>query len=121
MKKYVCAVCGWTTEADVQPAECPICKAKKFTEHEIGGELVYAAEHKVGICEGIDEEIIKGLRENFTGECNGIRRLFRAIFKTGQRHFTYLPFFRYFRHLQFCKHRKRSVTGALPGPQNLRG
>ena len=28
MKKYVCAVCGWTTEADVQPAECPICKAK---------------------------------------------------------------------------------------------
>ena len=72
MKKYVCAVCGWTTEAEVQPAECPICKAKKFTEHEIGGELVYAAEHKVGICEGIDEDIIKGLRENFTGECTEV-------------------------------------------------
>ena len=72
MKKYVCAVCGWTTEAEVSPAECPICKAKKFTEQEIGGALVYAAEHKVGICEGIDEEIIKGLRENFTGECTEV-------------------------------------------------
>ena len=72
MKKYVCAVCGWTTEAEVAPAECPICKAKKFAEHEIGGELVYAAEHKVGICEGIDPEIIKGLRDNFTGECTEV-------------------------------------------------
>ena len=72
MKKYVCAVCGWTTEAETAPAECPICKAKKFTEHEIGGELVYAAEHKVGICEGIDEEIIKGLREIFQGECTEV-------------------------------------------------
>ena len=72
MKKYVCAVCGWTTEAEAAPAECPICKAKKFTEHEIGGELVYAAEHKVGICEGIDPEIIKGLRDNFTGECTEV-------------------------------------------------
>ena len=47
MKKYVCAVCGWTTEAEVQPAECPICKAKKFTEHEIGGELVGVLQDEV--------------------------------------------------------------------------
>ena len=46
MKKFVCAVCGWTTEAEVAPAECPICKAKKFTEQEIGEKLVYADEHK---------------------------------------------------------------------------
>ena len=58
MKKFVCAVCGWTTEAEVAPAECPICKAKKFTEQEIGEKLVYADEHKVGICEGIDPEIV---------------------------------------------------------------
>ena len=36
MKKYVCAVCGWTTEAETAPAECPICKAKKFIEQEAG-------------------------------------------------------------------------------------
>ncbi len=36
MKKFVCAVCGWTTEADAAPAECPICKAKKFIEQEAG-------------------------------------------------------------------------------------
>ena len=72
MKKFVCAVCGWTTEAEVAPAECPICKAKKFTEQEIGEKLVYADEHKVGICEGIDPEIVKGLRENFTGECTEV-------------------------------------------------
>ncbi len=72
MKKYVCAVCGWTTEADAAPDECPICKAKKFTEQEIGEALVYAAEHKVGICEGIDPAIIAGLRENFTGECTEV-------------------------------------------------
>ena len=72
MKKFVCAVCGWTTEAEVAPAECPICKAKKFIEQEVGEKLVFADEHKVGICEGIDPEIVKGLRDNFTGECTEV-------------------------------------------------
>lgn len=72
MKKYVCAVCGWTTEAETAPAECPICKAKKFIEQEAGEKLVFADEHKVGICEGIDPEIVKGLRDNFTGECTEV-------------------------------------------------
>ena len=72
MKKYVCAVCGWTTEAEVAPAECPQCKAKKFNEQEAGEALVYAAEHKVGICDGIDAEIIEGLRANFNGECTEV-------------------------------------------------
>ena len=72
MKKFVCAVCGWTTEAEVAPAECPICKAKKFIEQEVGEKLVFADEHKVGICEGIDPEIVKGLRENFNGECTEV-------------------------------------------------
>ena len=50
----------------------PICKAKKFIEQEAGEKLVFADEHKVGICEGIDPEIVKGLRDNFTGECTEV-------------------------------------------------
>ncbi len=89
MKKFVCAVCGWTTEAEVAPAECPICKAKKFIEQEAGEKLVFADEHKVGICEGIDPEIVKGLRGKLQrrmhrswdvfsyGSCSTQRRLSR--------------------------------------------
>ena len=32
----------------------------------------WAAEHKVGIIDGVDEEIVKGLRDNFNGECSEV-------------------------------------------------
>ena len=32
MAKFVCTVCGWSTEAGSQPDECPVCKAKTFTK-----------------------------------------------------------------------------------------
>lgn len=69
MAKYVCTVCGYVHEGDAPPDECPICKAgaDKFKKQE--GELVYAVEHVVGIAKGVDERIIEGLRQNFTGEC----------------------------------------------------
>ena len=69
MAKYVCTVCGYVYEGDAPPAECPICKAPadKFKKQE--GELVYADEHVVGVAKGVDERIIEGLRQNFTGEC----------------------------------------------------
>ena len=69
MAKYVCTVCGYVHEGDEPPIECPICKApaEKFQKQE--GELVYADEHVVGVAKGVDERIIEGLRQNFTGEC----------------------------------------------------
>ena len=69
MAKYVCTVCGYVHEGDEPPVECPICKAPadKFKKQE--GELVYADEHVVGVAKGVDERIIEGLRQNFTGEC----------------------------------------------------
>lgn len=72
MKKYVCPICGYTHEGDNAPASCPQCgcPGEKFTVSE--GERVWAAEHKVGICDGIDPEIIEGLRQNFTGECTEV-------------------------------------------------
>ena len=36
------------------------------------GETSWAAEHKVGIIDGVSEEIVQGLRENFQGECTEV-------------------------------------------------
>ena len=34
--------------------------------------MVWAAEHVVGVAKGAPEDIIQGLRENFTGECTEV-------------------------------------------------
>lgn len=66
--KYVCTVCGQVIESDEMPAVCPVCGAKTF---EVLDETVktYADEHRVGAAKGLDERVVVGLRENFTGEC----------------------------------------------------
>ncbi len=68
MTKFVCTACGWSTEADSQPAECPVCKAKTFTAVD-GSDKVYACQHEVGCGVVDDAEIMEGLRANFNGEC----------------------------------------------------
>ena len=72
MKKWVCPVCGYVHEGDTPPEKCPLCKApgSKFTEMK--GEKTWAAEHVVGVAKDAPEEIIKGLRENFEGECSEV-------------------------------------------------
>ena len=72
MKKWVCQVCGYVHEGDTPPAECPQCKApaSKFTEQ--AGEMTWAAEHVVGVAQGVSEDIIADLRANFQGECTEV-------------------------------------------------
>ena len=72
MKKFVCSVCGYVHEGDAAPAECPVChaSAEKFVEQK--GEMSWAAEHIVGVAQGVDPEIIEGLRANFQGECTEV-------------------------------------------------
>ena len=72
MAKYVCTICGYVHEGDAAPEFCPVCKApaSKFIEKAEG--LDFAAEHVVGVAEGVDAEIIEGLRMNFTGECSEV-------------------------------------------------
>ena len=41
-------------------------------EREETGDLEWAAEHKVGIIDGVDAEIVQGLRDNFNGECSEV-------------------------------------------------
>ena len=74
MKKFVCSVCGYVHQGDAPPAECPQCKApaEKFNEAGAGGDLEWADQHVIGVAKGVDEEVIEGLRMNFTGECTEV-------------------------------------------------
>ena len=72
MKKYVCLICGYVHEGDSAPDACPICKAPASKFEEQSGEKTWAAEHVVGVAQGVDERIIEGLRENFNGECSEV-------------------------------------------------
>ncbi len=73
MKKWICSVCGYVHEGDAPPEKCPQCgaPAAKFTEQSSEG-LIWADEHRVGVAEGVDNEILDGLRANFTGECTEV-------------------------------------------------
>ena len=72
MKKFVCSVCGYVHEGDAAPEKCPQCGvgAEKFQEQAEG--LVWAAEHVVGVAQGVSEDIIEDLRANFNGECSEV-------------------------------------------------
>ena len=72
MKKCVCSVCGYVHEGDAAPERCPVCKVPAEKFNELGEERVWAAEHVVGVAQGVDAEIIEGLRMNFMGECTEV-------------------------------------------------
>ena len=71
-RKFVCMICGYVHEGDAPPEFCPICKAPAAKFQEQAAERTWAAEHVVGIAQGVDPEIIEGLRENFQGECSEV-------------------------------------------------
>ena len=72
MAKYVCSVCGYVHEGDEAPASCPVCRAPKSKFVAQNEEMTWAAEHVVGVAQGVDPEIIEGLRMNFNGECSEV-------------------------------------------------
>ena len=72
MKKFVCTICGYVHEGDAAPEKCPICKAGADKFKEMEGEMQLADEHRLGVAQGVDPEIVEGLRENFNGECSEV-------------------------------------------------
>ena len=72
MAKYVCTVCGYIAEGSI-PEFCPICKAPASKFIEKAGNT-YVAEHVIGIgkAEGVPQDVIDGLRDNFNGECSEV-------------------------------------------------
>ncbi len=72
-KRFVCSVCGYVHTGDAPPDTCPQCKAPrdKFTTQE-AGEKQWADQHVIGVAQGVDPQILEGLRANFTGECTEV-------------------------------------------------
>ncbi len=70
MKAFVCSVCGYVYIGEEPPEFCPQCKApkSKFVEKKEGEGLSWADEHRIGSTEGLDPEVVEGLRANFNGE-----------------------------------------------------
>ncbi len=73
MNKFICSICGFVHEGSASPTKCPQCGAdgKKFTERT-SDVLAWADGHVIGVAEGVDAEIIEGLKANFTGECTEV-------------------------------------------------
>ncbi len=65
--KYICTVCGHVIESDTMPEVCPVCKVTTFKVMD--EEKAYADEHVLGSAQGLDEEVVQGLRDHFNGEC----------------------------------------------------
>ena len=75
MKAYVCKVCGYVHFGEEAPEKCPQCGASKdkFEEKiEKSGANEYADEHRIGVAQGLDEYVVKGLKDNFMGECTEV-------------------------------------------------
>jgi len=74
MKTYVCKVCGYVHIGEEAPEKCPLCGVgkEKFELKEEGENKKYADEHVIGVAQGLDEEVVKGLRDNFMGECTEV-------------------------------------------------
>ena len=68
-------VCGYIHEGNEAPQECPVCHvgSEKFEEIvQTDDALAWADEHKLGVAQGVDPEILKGLRDHFNGECGEV-------------------------------------------------
>ena len=72
MAKFVCSVCGYVYEGDAAPEKCPQCNAPASKFNEQSGDMSWAAEHVVGVAQGVPQDIIDDLRANFNGECSEV-------------------------------------------------
>ena len=72
MAKFVCSVCGYVYEGEAAPEKCPVCGvgADKFIKQD--DDRTWAAEHVVGVAQGVSEDIMADLRANFNGECTEV-------------------------------------------------
>ena len=71
-KKWVCPVCGYVHIGPTPPEFCPQCKVPGSKFKEQAEEMSWAAEHVVGVAQGVREDILNDLRANFNGECTEV-------------------------------------------------
>ena len=71
-KRWVCPVCGYVHVGPTPPEFCPQCKVPGSKFKEQATEMSWAAEHVVGVAQGVREDIVNDLRANFQGECTEV-------------------------------------------------
>ena len=71
-KRWVCPVCGYVHVGPTPPEFCPQCRVPGSKFKEQADEMTWAAEHVVGVAQGVPEDIIADLRANFNGECSEV-------------------------------------------------
>ena len=74
MAKFVCTICGYVHEGDNPPVACPLCgaPADKFKKQDENQAQGWADEHRIGVGQGVDAEVLQGLKEHFQGECTEV-------------------------------------------------
>lgn len=75
MKTWICKVCGYIHIGEEPPERCPQCGAGKdkfILKEETNAKKEYADEHVIGVAKDLDEMVVKGLRDNFMGECTEV-------------------------------------------------
>lgn len=84
MKTFLCTVCGYVHRGDEPPMSCPVCHAskEKFVEQSASG--AWADEHRIGVAQGVDSEIMEELRANFIAECTEVG-MYLAMSRQGDR------------------------------------
>lgn len=71
--KFVCQVCGYSTEAAEAPEKCPICGALKDKFVTVDSQSrTWADQHRIGVAQGVDSEVLEGLKAHFAGECTEV-------------------------------------------------
>ena len=84
MKKFVYSM--WIYLRRNFPAECQsYAPASKFKEQS--ADRTWAAEHVVGVAQGVSEDILEDLRANFAGECSEVG-MYLAISRVAHREDT---------------------------------
>ena len=74
MKKWICTVCGYIHEGAEAAATCPQCHQPKdkFKLLEQTDKLEWADEHRIGVAQGVNQEIVDGLKAHFMGEATEV-------------------------------------------------
>jgi len=70
--KWVCSVCGYVHEGDNPPEKCPVCNVGPEKFNKQSGDMSWAAEHVIGVAQGVSEDIICDLRANYEAECTEV-------------------------------------------------
>ena len=70
MARFICMVCGYVFEGGKAPEVCEQCTASqaKFKKMRTDDTLSID-EHRVGIAEGVESDIVETLRQDFLEEC----------------------------------------------------